>query len=146
MTNEELRQLDAEADAYQQAADQLRAPLYNQEAMDRAKYVAHRDGRAEVLDLFNKPPGQAAHLPEHYQLRHVDGPHFRVTREWEEADESVGIQAWDYYLVEPQGHIRHAIEEWEQLRNLEALVRKYRNLTVAESAVLEELDAIRRKR
>ncbi len=106
MTNEELRQLEAEADAYQAEADSMRSPRYSQESLNMHRTTAFANGYADCLDRFNRPPGEPAHLPEQFAgLNTGDGVQFYITRESEDADPSVGIQAWECFIVTPNPHI-----------------------------------------
>lgn len=116
MTNEELRQLDAEADAYQADADAMSKPRYSQNQMDVRTTEAYARGYADCLDRFNKPPGEPAHLPEDYSTIDTgNGAPFYITREHESADPSVGIQAWECFIVYPNPKMSEIIRAHAEL-------------------------------
>ena len=143
LTNEELRQLDAEADAYQSQADAERAPMFTKQhleaAVDYAKANAWREGQNFVHKQFTNG-GMPGHLSEDHKYGLTRGPHFRIFRDWEEADPSTGIQAWEVYRVEPQASVANMLDLYESYERLANMVQQWRRLEVGVDTFIEKVD------
>jgi len=145
MTPEDLRQLDAEADAYQLQADAERTPMFTKQhleaAVDYAKANAWREGQNFVHKQFTNG-GMPGHLDGDHKYGSTKGPHFQIFRDWEEADPSTGIQAWEVYNVEPQGAIAEMLELYGPLERLYRAVGEWRIKRGYEGEVVDALNAI----